>query len=641
MKAYLKKYLKLVKNNINALQNSSRDFKAVYEIMFGCPTAIAAETGDGFRIKEYTYGQVKEMIERKSESLYARIGATHSYVALDMDNCIEWIVAFWAILRSGNKPYLVNRRHPLSLSTGIINTLNIKYIIGKGTTSLPGEFIDIDGVSGGTPFEDCFEDEIALSTSATTLKQVVCFYTGNEISNQVLNAGPMFEENTSIAVHVNGRLKQIAFLPFYHVFGLVAVYFWHAFYWNTMVFPKDMSGDTLMRTCRAHEVTHVFAVPMLWHTIEKQVLREINNRDEKTRARFEKGTELCLKLQNINPALGNWLSRKLMTEVTDKLFGPTVRYCISGGSYVKESTLRLFSALGYPLHNGYGMSEVGITSTELRDKPKDIMKNSIGRPFASIEYRIDDNGVLFVKGESTCKRMLVNGEEKFIDEWYNTGDIVDCIDGYYFIRGRSGDTVIGENGENINPDVIEQAFDIPDAVAFSVIGLGEGSEEKLTMIVRVNPYLNSVRLTDMINSIYKTNSSLPLPMQVKDFYITYDPIASETAIKVGRQYLRNALAMGKVNLIPFAEVKGSETAEFDRNSPLAQKVLSIAEQVLGIEKERIGADTHVIHELGISSLQYFSLLTELSKEFPYMDYSDSNNYFYTLREFCEYIERQI
>lgn len=641
MKAYMKKYLRLVNENIKALNSTEKDFKSVYEIMFSAPEYIAAETGDGFRIREYTYGEVKGMIEKASRALYARIGATHSYVALDMDNCLEWIVTFWAILRSGNKPYLVNRRHPISLSSGILQSLDIQYVIGIGKTELPGEFIDITSLPDGDEFENCFENEIALSTSATTMKQVVCFYTGAEISQQVLNAGPMFEENTSIAVHVNGRLKQLAFLPFYHVFGLVAVYFWHAFYWNTMVFPKDMAGDTLMRTCRAHQVTHVFAVPMLWHTIEKQVMREINNKDEKTRAKFYKGADLCIKAQNINPAFGTWLSRKLMTEVTDNLFGPTVRYCISGGSYVKDSTLKFFSAIGYPLHNGYGMSEVGITSTELRDKPSQLMQNSVGKPFASVEYKINEDGVLLVKGESTCKRMLVDGKMLQVDEWYNTGDIAECIDGTYYIRGRKGDAVIGENGENINPDVIERAFDIPEAMMFSVIGLGEGSNETLSMVVRVNPYINGLKLNNMIANIYKTNQTLPLPMQIKKFYITYDPIASETAIKVGRMYLKNALNNGKVTLIPFNEVKAAESAEFDVNSPLADRVRTIAAPILGVEKEDIGPDTHVMHELGATSLQYFSLLTELSKEFPELDYSDSNNYFYTLRDFCEYIERQL
>jgi len=286
------------------------------------------------------------------------------------------------------------------------------------------------------------------------------------------------------------------------------------------------------------------------------------------------------------------------------------------------------------------MSEVGITSTELRNKPSELMQNSVGKPFASIEYKIDEDGVLLVKGNSTCKRMLINGVEKINEGWYNTGDIVDCVDGYYYIRGRKGDSVIGENGENINPDTIEQAFDIPEAMMYSVIGLGEGTEEKLTMIVRINPYLSGPKLSAMIDNIYKTNQTLPLPMQVREFYMTYDPIASETAIKVGRQYLRNALADGRVKLIPFSEVEIKEAEEFDVNSPLADKVRTIAAPILGVEKEDIGPDTHVMHELGASSLQYFSLLTELSKEFP-IDYSDSNNYFYTLREFCEYIERQI
>ena len=54
-----------------------------------------------------------------------------------------------------------------------------------------------------------------------------------------------------------------------------------------------------------------------------------------------------------------------MHEVTDSLFGKSVLFCISGGSYIKEDTLRLINGLGYPLYNGYGMTEAGVTSVEL------------------------------------------------------------------------------------------------------------------------------------------------------------------------------------------------------------------------------------------------------------------------------------
>ena len=71
------------------------------------------------------------------------------------------------------------------------------------------------------------------------------------------------------------QLKQLAFLPFYHVFGLFAVYFWFTFFGRTLVFLRDYSADTILKTCRRHQVTHIFAVPMLWHTIEKQVRAEV------------------------------------------------------------------------------------------------------------------------------------------------------------------------------------------------------------------------------------------------------------------------------------------------------------------------------------------------------------------------------
>jgi long-subunit acyl-CoA synthetase (AMP-forming) len=74
-----------------------------------------------------------------------------------------------------------------------------------------------------------------------------------------------------------------------------------------------------------------------------------------------------------------------------------VQFCISGGSYIKASSLRLMNALGYPLHNGYGMSEIGITSVELGRKMQDRLKASIGYPFKSVEYKVDADGNIIYK----------------------------------------------------------------------------------------------------------------------------------------------------------------------------------------------------------------------------------------------------
>ena len=108
--------------NSAALESSNGGFEALYEIMFQNESVLAEYT-DGFRVHKLTFADVKQKIESAALALHKKIGATHGYVALEMENCVEWIVAFWAILKSGNKPYLVNCRHPKALSDKILKTV--------------------------------------------------------------------------------------------------------------------------------------------------------------------------------------------------------------------------------------------------------------------------------------------------------------------------------------------------------------------------------------------------------------------------------------------------------------------------------------------------------------------------------------
>ena len=151
---------------------------------------------------------------------------------------------------------------------------------------------------------DVFEDEIAFSSSATSMIEVVCFCNGLQISEQILDFGSIVKRDPSITAHYKGSLKQLAFLPFYHVFGLFAVYFWFTFFGRTLVFLKDYSAETILKTCRRHEVTHIFAVPMLWHTIEKQVVAAAREQGEKQLKKLQKGIGFATKLQNVFPNMG-------------------------------------------------------------------------------------------------------------------------------------------------------------------------------------------------------------------------------------------------------------------------------------------------------------------------------------------------
>ena len=265
----MNKNLKQIINyNRDSLKSSQKQLADIYEIMFHSKDNILCEYNDGFRIKRETYGEVAQKIETAAAGLYDKIGATHNFIALAMDNSPEWIVAFWAILKSGNKPYLVNLRYPDSLTHGILKTLDIKYTICLKETTLNTEHILVSDLKGdiNPPCEE-FENEIAFSSSATSMNEVICFYKGEQISEQILNFEGILKLEPRIAKHYKGYLKQLAFLPFYHVFGLFAVYFWFTFFGRTLVFLRDYSSNTIIKTCQKHNVTHIFAVPVLWHTI--------------------------------------------------------------------------------------------------------------------------------------------------------------------------------------------------------------------------------------------------------------------------------------------------------------------------------------------------------------------------------------
>ena len=636
-----RKLKQLLHDNSKALKDSQQDFGAIYEITFSNGECPMTEWNDGFRVQGHSYAQVRQRIEQVSEALYARIGATHEFVGLEMENCEEWIVAFWAILRSGNKPYLVNCRHPKSLSDHLLKSLKVRYVVALRESELDAQTILFEDLKGGKPFAEVFEDEIALATSGTSLKETVCFYRGQEIANGILNAHGILNTSPRMAAHYHGKLKQLAFLPFYHIFGLLAVLFWFTFYGRTLVFMKDYAPDTILKTCRKHEVTHIFAVPMLWHTIEKQVWRTVKEQGKEEK--FRRGLKICTKLQNIFPYLGARLAKRIMREVTSQLFGPSVQFCISGGSYLRSSAIELINGLGYPLHNGFGMSEIGITSVELRSRPKERNLNSIGRPFDSVEYRIAEDGTLHVRGSSVCHRMMVNGEMKDCEEWIRTGDIMDCVDGDYYIRGRIGDMVLGENGENINPDVIEEHFSPAGAASLCVLGMGEGEKQELSMIVQISPYLPAERIQSLIDELYAVNGTLPDTTRVRKFYFTHEPLAAATAIKVSRKSLHRALERGEVKLVTAAEMKRAhrQDEELKCNPELYAQVRAIVSRELDAPEEKIGPDDHVIFDLGGSSLQYFAILSVLAERFSISAPSDKEEYRYTLREFCQYIERHM
>ena len=625
---------KIVNTRVSHLQNSNKDFEAIYNGMFLNPEYIFAETNDGYRIKKYTFGEVDETINNIAYSinkLYPDLN--DSYIGIMQESTIEWVYIFFAILKSGNKPYLINLRHPKQLVNSLLKSLDIKYSIGTKDLEYDTKFIDLKelSLSKEPNYKFTFANEMALSTSATTMKEKIIFYSGQEIAAQILNVEGILKQNKQVKKHYHGYLKQLVFLPLYHIFGFMATFMWFSYFGRVQVFLNDYSKDTILNTVKKHEVTHIFAVPLFWNTIERTILQELKNKDEKTQNKFKKGQKFTIKLQKMFPSYGITKSKKLMKEITDKLFGRSVQFCISGGSYIKDSTLYLINSLGYPLYNGYGMSEIGITSVTLGNID-DRLKNTIGKRFGSVEYKIENNK-LFVRGTSISHKMKIDGKiyNYSQDEWFDTNDMVHEINDYYFIDGRMDDLYIGANGENINPDLIEKQFTIEKANDISVLPI----DDKLSLLIEINQFMPKNVVDNIYNLAVDLNNKLDSSLRVAKIYFTYNPIKNPNAIKVSRQYVLNKIKNNEVKLISYEDIKEVSSS----NDPkILAKVKECISNTLNININDINDNSDFFFDLNGTSLDYFDLISRLNDTFE-IKIAYENDTLHTPIQFATEIER--
>lgn len=629
---------KIVNTRYNALINSNMDFEAIYNIMFMKKDYIFAENNNGYKINKFTYGDVDKKINDLAYSFMQKYpDIKDQYIGISYESQIEWIYLFWMIIKTNNKPFLINLRHPKELTNNLLDDLGCNYVVGSdynfNKPLIKIEELDLECPSD---FKFTYSNELCLSTSATTLKRKIVFFNGSEISNQILNVKEILKNNKQVKMHYKNQLKLLVFLPLYHIFGLMAVYIWFTFFGRTLVFLRDYSSNTILSTVKMHKVTHIFAVPLFWHSIEKEILKEVSKKPKKLQDKFFKGMDKTIKLQKRFPNLGLKISRRAMRQITDNLFGRQIKFNISGGSYIKDSTLKLINALGYPLYNGYGMSEIGITSVELGNVT-DRLKNSIGKPLPSVEYKIE-NDILYVKGKSISHKIMVNKEITIIDGYFKTEDIVrKDNDNRYYILGRSDDLYISSNGENISPDEIEKIIDIENIENYSILNY----KNELSLIVQVKKYLTNVQKDkineDVINNINKLDNSLK-PTKI---YYTFDSIMSENAIKVSRKYLLDKIEKKEVNLLEFKDIKVEEKKDIDVDINILNKVIEIMASILDKKEEDINIDANFFFDLGGSSLDYYNLISMITNEFKVEISLDSNSSFYTARSISKMLEELV
>ncbi|WP_440913222.1 ANL family adenylate-forming protein [Candidatus Pelagibacter sp.] len=189
-------------------------------------------------------------------------------------------------------------------------------------------------------------------------------------------------------------LKTINFLLFDHIGGLNTL-FHTLFNKGTVVAPNSRSVENILATCVEHKI-------------------------------------------EVLPTTPTFLRMMLMSGLIPKSVPKSLRIITYGTERMDQPTIDALCKLlpNIEFRQTFGMSELGIVRAKSKSNNSLFMK--IGGE--GVETRVVDN-VLEIRSQT---RMLgyLNAESPFDDEgWYNTKDIVEELDGYYKIIGRTNETI--------------------------------------------------------------------------------------------------------------------------------------------------------------------------------------------------------
>lgn len=607
------------KKELLELERSDRRFENIYGIMTSClGDEIFSEQYKNGRNEKLSYRELFDMIDRIAASLQRLYsGCEGRFVSLRMSNSPLYIAALFACLKAGFSPVLINTRLDEASIEGVVRETDSLFVL---TDEKPvGEkYMLVDTLLDGSGFEPVeWSNEIALLTSGTTGKPKIIIYDGSAISAQLLLSRGIIESCPSIKGGRKLVVRHIAFLPFYHIFGLMATFMWFAFFGRTFIFLPKYDSEGIRFACKYNKATHFFAIPMVWDTIVDTLFAQASKQGQLEK--LQKGIALSNRLQAVFPRFGRWFARNvLFSGVREQMLGGTVKFCISGGGFISRTTLSVMNGLGYTLRNGYGMTETGILSVELGQSSKKLCRTSVGRPFVSVETKIE-NDILFVRGKMMYSCELVDGKRVFFDRdgYFNTNDMAEISrDKRLTLLGRRDDMIIGQNGENVNPVLIERML-YANGALFCVIGYKDkGEHERPVLVLEAPDGLNGFATATALKELYELMDGIIPSMLPAAVFVTEDRLPVNLG-KIKRGELKSMIASGQIKLT--AATRPSDTdidAAFDNTrAETLERVRSIVAETFSVKLSSVNADTNVIFELGADSFKFYNLLSALSEEF--------------------------
>ena len=374
--------------------------------------------------------------------------------------------------------------------------------------------------------------------------------TGNPKGVETTHACLLFETTAVSAVlPVEFGDRITSYMPSAHIADrLTCLYMQMVFGTQITVVPDPSQVAAALPDCRP---TIWGSVPRVWEKLKVAVESAVANEpDDARRAALQWALDVG-RTRLAHLRAGETVPAELeadyaradamvLSALRAKLGFAELKWAISGAAPIPPDTLAFFAALGVPISEIWGMSELTCIASTAPAEPTKL--GTVGKLLPGMEMRIEADGELLVRGPLVMKgyrgEPAKTAEAISADGWLSTGDIVTAdADGYLTVIDRKKELIINASGKNMSPAAIETAVKTSSSLIGEVVAIGDGRKfntalitlsadaavgaaRSLGLAAEAAVLAKDARIVDIVaTAVAEGNSRLSRAEQIKRFHV--------------------------------------------------------------------------------------------------------------------------
>ena len=375
-----------------------------------------------------------------------------------------------------------------------------------------------------------------LFTSGTTGLAKGVMLSHRNLAQNVYNMSKFFR------IPDGGRVLSV--LPIHHAYEMSCTVMTSFYQGATVVVCEGLKH--IQSNFAEAECSVMLGVPLIFENMHRKVWKQAEKSG--SLSKLQRGIALSKKMKFQNHPRA---TRKMFRTIHE-LFGKNHYMFIAGGAAIDPAVIDDFEAMGFPMFQGYGMTECAPIIAMNSDRYR--KSAAAGKPLPGTEVRIvDENeegiGEIIAKGSSVMQGYYKDPEntaKTLRDGWLYTGDYgYFDEDGFLFITGRKKNVIVTKGGKNIFPEEVEYYLQLDERIQ-EVIVYGKHDDIKDDLICTAIIYPNYSVLREQgvqeDGEIYcvlrkivdDANDKMPPYKRVKRIEVRDEEFIKTTTLKIKR-----------------------------------------------------------------------------------------------------------